>query len=94
MCRDHVGGDVVDAAPTNVAMVRRTGIGLVGGQFRNAFPRATDGRDFAWWCMVQTRAHCYDEWAVAITGDHVHIDTVGCGWPSGPPRAGPPIWTD
>ena len=94
MCDDaHVLGDVVEASLTTAARIRRAGVGLVGGVFKKAFPKAR-ATDRAAWCMVETRANCYDEWAVAITGERVHIADAGCGWSKGPPRAGPPVWTD
>ncbi|MDQ1478859.1 MAG: hypothetical protein QOE62_4088 [Actinomycetota bacterium] len=84
---------MVESAATNARTVREAGIGIVGGMFKKAFPGVND-EEFAAWCMVATGPHCYDESAVAATGALQHIASAGCGWRNGPPRAGPPGWTD
>jgi hypothetical protein len=60
--------------------------------FTAAFAKASNA-DFAAWCMVKTAPHCYEESAVASNGTKVLIASAGCGWPHGPPRAGPAYWT-
>lgn len=92
LCRSAFRESVVEAMPTTVGVVRESGLGVVGGFFRSAFPGVTnDG--FATWCMLRTSTDCYDESALAAEGAQVHIASAGCGWPSGPPRAGPAYWT-
>jgi hypothetical protein len=93
LCASAFGARVVETAATNARTVRHAGIGVVGGMFNKAFPGASDD-DFAAWCMLATGAHCYDEWAIAVHGARQHIVNAGCGWRKGPPRAGPPYWTD
>jgi hypothetical protein len=93
LCAAAFGKAVVEAAATTVGDVRASGIGIVGRVFRNAFPGVADD-SFAAWCMVETPArHCYDESAVSADGSKVHIAGAGCGWPAGPPPAGPAYWT-
>lgn len=92
LCRDTFGRGAVESAATTVGRVRASGIGVLGGVFASAF-RGSPDTDFAAWCMIKTDPHCYDESAVAATGDRVHIAPAGCGSPSGPPRAGPAYWT-
>jgi hypothetical protein len=92
LCRTAFGQALVEAAPTTVGAVRESGIGLVGGFFRDAFPGVAND-DFATWCMITTSADCYDESALAANGAQVHIASAGCGWPTGPPPAGPAHWT-
>ncbi len=93
LCATAYGGTVVESAATDVGTVRAAGIGLVGGMFKKAFPGVNDG-EFAAWCILQTTPHCYDEAAVAVNDARQHIVNAGCGWPDGPPRAGPPYWTE
>jgi hypothetical protein len=93
LCATAFGDTVVESAATNARTVREAGIGVVGGMFKKAFPGVNDG-EFAAWCMVATGPGCYDESAVAATGALQHIVSAGCGWRNGPPRAGPPDWTD
>src|SRR5262249_56030158 len=90
MCGQQIEGSVVEVSGTSVSQVRSAGIGVAGAVFKSAFPKAR-ASDPAAWCMVRARANCYDEWAVAITGERVHIADAGCGWPKGPPPPGPPV---
>jgi hypothetical protein len=84
---------VVGSAATDARTVRESGIGVVGGMFKKSFPGVND-EEFAAWCMLATGRDCYDEWAIAVNGAREHIVNAGCGWRNGPPRAGPPYWTD
>ncbi len=93
LCAQAFGNEVVGSAETTVGVVRRSGIGLVGGVFKAAFP-GVDDAELAAWCMLSTSPGCYDESAVAVNGARQHIAAVGCGWAKRPPHAGPPIWTD
>jgi hypothetical protein len=93
LCEKAFGKEVVGSAGTTVGVVRRSGIGIVGGVFKAAFPGLRDDQ-LAAWCMLATSPGCYDESAVAMNGVRQHIAVAGCGWSKGPPHPGPAIWTD
>jgi hypothetical protein len=93
LCARAFGKQVVGTAATTAGAVRRSGIGLVGGVFKGAFPGVRDD-ELAAWCMLSTSPGCYDESAVAANGLRQHIAAAGCGWSKSPPHPGPAIWTD
>jgi hypothetical protein len=69
--------EVIEAQPTTIGAVRRSGADRTEGLFRHAFPSEHDG-DFAAVCTVRTANGCTNQSAVSPSGAAVYIATVGC----------------
>src|SRR4051812_9689017 len=93
LCRGTFGRRVTSSTPTQVQSVRHSGIGVVLSTHLTAF-RGLPGADSAAWCMTRTsRAHCYDEWAIAWNRAREHVVFSCDPTLREAPRAGPPYWT-
>jgi hypothetical protein len=80
-CSDALGPAVVSSAPTTIAKVRDTPVGLTSGRFRDAF-QGLSGAQAATLCVLPSGNGCYQLTAVAAKHRKEHL-VKACG-PLGP----------